>query len=219
MRKKIKFEKKNACYTKLDLSKYKSGRKFLGITGEHDRSPPMHHCLINCETFRITNSKNLLNFYLVSRIIRDSSERLFLSFYLNPTKVAKFSRYCTHDIRFTGNEVVFQLLFSHGINLRIYPFYLMERELLNPKLLVFGKKNQSHTTFSLIISNDYLKSYPCFNLLVVIMRIKPGNLKIAIQKESGILFLDIDLGLICSCPIYMKKKKMLRRLNNEQIYF
>mmetsp|Transcript_44335 Transcript_44335/g.105615 ORF Transcript_44335/g.105615 Transcript_44335/m.105615 type:complete len:246 (-) Transcript_44335:2443-3180(-) len=115
--------------------------------------------------------------------------------------------------KYIYNFLTFIFLISN--KLYIQRFYFLEKLILKPNFLCFslGKnKNKIFSTISFYRESGFKMS---FNFSILIMRLKPGFLKVLVFGKSNFIVYSIETGICSSCPLFKSKDKKIKspRLN------
>mmetsp|Transcript_60063 Transcript_60063/g.147674 ORF Transcript_60063/g.147674 Transcript_60063/m.147674 type:complete len:193 (+) Transcript_60063:449-1027(+) len=94
-------------------------------------------------------------------------------------------------------------------------FRLFEKNLIKPDFFCSKKKKIKETTFSILFFKKGFWGFHPSLLTLLLIRLKPGFLKIAIIGKSNFMFFSIDVGFSFTNPVFlrMKSKKKRKKFN------
>jgi hypothetical protein len=106
------------------------------------------------------------------------------------------------------NFLTFIFLFSN--RLYIQRFYFNEKLILKPNFLCFSLGKNRNKIFSTISYRKDSGFKMSLNFSMLIVRLKPGFLKVLVFGKSNFIVYSIEIGLSSSCPLFKFKDKKLK---------
>jgi len=220
---KVKKEKTNPCFV--------SRKEFLDEKNFYTNNKKKTYFLNNNFTQKKKSSWNKERklfdnlFFSKKNLIRGLVFRTRPFFYVEEFMLENFP---TIDFLFMKSPFFFDILFLGKFSkiiwnnfllifqLKKHGFYaqrfrLFEKIPLKPQFLCWGSEKNFNNIFGLISFGKtfYLRSFHLIS--VMLMKLRPLSLKIAIFTKESILFFSIDNGFSSNCPLfsykYLKKKK------------
>jgi hypothetical protein len=93
-------------------------------------------------------------------------------------------------------------------------FKLFNFKFISPNFICWNRKNVIGSLFSILFLKKNVSLNPSYLLPLLIMRIKPGILRIAMAGKSQVIFFSIDIGFSNSCPIVVKRSSKKKKKKN-----